>query len=184
MKIKGYEVKLVPDLCKMVMQSSSELEEIASSVILACYPRAVRSLFRSHNLEPQKVVDIRNLSIEEICKQLDITSEDVQDTPVKKAFVSEVRTFPVETGTDAWYPVLDKERCCECEKCHDFCLFGVYSIEDGLVRVGDYYKSQGRDLDALRMYWIAPDKKKCEPIFEKLSVLIRSLINKEDQFHE
>jgi hypothetical protein len=48
------------------------------------------------------------------------------------------------------------------------------------VRVGDFYKSQGRDLDALRMYWIAPDKKKCEPILEKLSGLIRTLINEEE----
>ncbi|MDR2901024.1 MAG: hypothetical protein LBV20_05850 [Treponema sp.] len=63
-------------------------------------------------------------------------------------------------------------------------VFLTTGYTDGLVRVGDFYKSQGRDLDALRMYWIAPDKKKCEPILEKLSVLIRTLINEEDQFHE
>jgi hypothetical protein len=60
-------------------------------------------------------------------------------------------------------------------------IFITTGYSDGLVRVGDYYKSQGRDLDALRMYWIAPDKKKCEPILEKVSALIRTLINEEDQ---
>jgi hypothetical protein len=60
-------------------------------------------------------------------------------------------------------------------------IFITTGYSDGLVRVGDYYKSQGRDLDALRMYWIAPDKKKCEPILEKVSSLIRTLINEEDQ---
>jgi hypothetical protein len=59
-------------------------------------------------------------------------------------------------------------------------VFLTTGYTDGLVRVGDYYKSQGRDLDALRMYWVAPDKKKCEPIFEKLSGLMRTLINEED----
>jgi hypothetical protein len=59
-------------------------------------------------------------------------------------------------------------------------IFLTTGYTDGLVRVGDFYKSQGRDLDALRMYWIAPDKKKCEPILEKLSGLIRTLINEED----
>ena len=63
-------------------------------------------------------------------------------------------------------------------------IFLTTGYTDGLVRVGDYYKSQGRDLDALRMYWIAPDKKKSEPIIEKLSGVIRTLINEEDQFHE
>ncbi len=63
-------------------------------------------------------------------------------------------------------------------------IFLTTGYTDGLVRVGDYYKSHGRDLDALRMYWIAPDKKKSEPIIEKLSGIIRTLLNEEDQFHE
>ena len=46
-----------------------------------------------------------------------------------------VSSFPVKIGVDAWYPTLDKERCTDCGKCHDFCLFGVYTIEDGVVTV-------------------------------------------------
>jgi len=56
-------------------------------------------------------------------------------------------------------------------------VFLTTGYSDGLVRIGDYYKSQGRDLDALRMYWMAPDRRKAEAIIEKLSSLIRSLLS-------
>jgi hypothetical protein len=62
-------------------------------------------------------------------------------------------------------------------------IFLTTGYSDGLVRIGDYYKSQGRPLDALRMYWIAPDKKKSEPIIMELSVLIQNLIQVEDSPH-
>jgi len=55
-------------------------------------------------------------------------------------------------------------------------IFLTTNYTDGLVRVGDYYKKQGRLLDALKMYWIAPDRTKAEPIIMQLSVLIQNLI--------
>ena len=58
-------------------------------------------------------------------------------------------------------------------------IFLTTGYSDGLVRVGDYYKSKGRALDALRMYWIAPNRKKAEPIIEQISVVIQSLIHDE-----
>jgi hypothetical protein len=58
-------------------------------------------------------------------------------------------------------------------------IFLTTGYSDGLIRIGDYYKSKGRDLDALRMYWIAPDRKKSEPIIMRLSVLIKNLIHEE-----
>jgi len=30
-----------------------------------------------------------------------------------------------------WYPVIDYERCTNCLECIDFCLFGVYGVNDG-----------------------------------------------------
>ncbi|MDR3138252.1 MAG: hypothetical protein LBT95_01120 [Treponema sp.] len=58
-------------------------------------------------------------------------------------------------------------------------IFLTTGYSDGLVRVGDYYKSKGRDLDALRMYWIAPDHIKSEPIIMRLSAVIKNLIHEE-----
>ncbi|MDR3248572.1 MAG: hypothetical protein LBT39_07285 [Treponema sp.] len=56
-------------------------------------------------------------------------------------------------------------------------IFITTGYSDGLSRIGDHYKSQGRLLDALKMYWIAPDHTKSEPIIVQLSELMRSLIN-------
>jgi hypothetical protein len=64
-------------------------------------------------------------------------------------------------------------------------IFLTTGYSDGLVRIGDYYKSKGRELDALRMYWIAPDRGKAEPIIMRLSEIISNLINqKEDHSNE
>jgi hypothetical protein len=59
-------------------------------------------------------------------------------------------------------------------------IFLTTGYSDGLSRIGDYYKSQGRLLDALRMYWIAPDKTKTDPIIMQLSVLLQDLIHEEE----
>ncbi|MDR0709971.1 MAG: hypothetical protein LBF77_07890 [Spirochaetaceae bacterium] len=55
-------------------------------------------------------------------------------------------------------------------------IFLTTGYSDGLVRIGDHYRSKGRPLDALRMYWIAPDKTKAEAIIVELSAIIRNLI--------
>ncbi|MDR1444880.1 MAG: hypothetical protein LBI94_08375 [Treponema sp.] len=56
-------------------------------------------------------------------------------------------------------------------------IFITTGYSDGLRRIGDYYKSQGRMLDALKMYWIAPDHTKSETIIIQLSEIIRKLMN-------
>ena len=58
-------------------------------------------------------------------------------------------------------------------------IFLTTGYSDGLVRVGDYYKSKDRPLDALRMYWIAPDRSKAEPIIMHLSAVIQNMIHGE-----
>jgi hypothetical protein len=64
-------------------------------------------------------------------------------------------------------------------------IFLTTGYSDGLARIGDYYKSQGRGLDALRMYWIAPDRKKSDAIIMQLSAIIQRLIHEgEDRSDE
>jgi hypothetical protein len=55
-------------------------------------------------------------------------------------------------------------------------IFMTTGYSDGLSRVGDYYKSQNRLMEALRMYWIAPDRSKAEPLIEQLSGIIKQLM--------
>lgn len=131
-----YTVTVIPDLCRKVMQASPDMPEIASSVILACYPRAIRSHLRGLNLVADNILDIRNAGCEEILSQLQIHScPDKENIPGKEAFRKEIEAFHAESGTDAWYPIIDKERCTECGRCRDFCLFGVYTSENGHIKV-------------------------------------------------
>jgi len=56
-------------------------------------------------------------------------------------------------------------------------IFETTGYSDGLSRVGDWYKSHGRPLDALMMYWKAPDKTKSEPLIASLAAIVRGLID-------
>jgi hypothetical protein len=59
-------------------------------------------------------------------------------------------------------------------------IFITTGYSDGLSRVGDYYKTKGRLVDALRMYTVAHDKKKADSICLELSLFIKGLL-KEDE---
>ena len=62
-------------------------------------------------------------------------------------------------------------------------IFMTTGYSDGLSRVGDYYKSKNRLLEALRMYWISPDKTKSDPIIEQLAGVIQSMLKEEETPH-
>jgi tetratricopeptide (TPR) repeat protein len=59
-------------------------------------------------------------------------------------------------------------------------IFLTTGYSDGLSRIGDYYQSQGRYVDALRMYWIAPDRTKSDPVIMRISALLQDLIHEEE----
>ena len=60
-------------------------------------------------------------------------------------------------------------------------IFMTTGYSDGISRVGDYYKSKNRILDALRMYWIAPDRTKSEALIEQLARIMQNLIHEEQE---
>ncbi len=57
-------------------------------------------------------------------------------------------------------------------------IFMATGYSDGLTRVGDYYAGQNRELDALKMYWLAHNRRKFEPIIKNISGLISAVIEK------
>jgi len=59
-------------------------------------------------------------------------------------------------------------------------IFQTTGYSDGLSRVGDYYKSQNRLLEALQMYWIAPDRTKCDPLIMQLAGVVQQLTHEEE----
>ena len=58
-------------------------------------------------------------------------------------------------------------------------IFLATGYSDGLSRVADIYIKQNRELDALRLYLLAHNQRKSEPLIEKLAALISKIINKE-----
>ena len=60
-------------------------------------------------------------------------------------------------------------------------IFMTTGYSDGISRIGDYYKSQNRLVDALQMYYLAPDRNKYEPLLMQLASVIHNIIKvKED----
>ncbi|MCM1320612.1 MAG: hypothetical protein NC041_03605 [Bacteroides sp.] len=55
-------------------------------------------------------------------------------------------------------------------------LFLTTGYSDGLTRIGDILEEEGSDLSALKLYWLAHNKKKCGPIIEKIAKIISALI--------
>ena len=60
-------------------------------------------------------------------------------------------------------------------------VFMTTGYSDGLTRVGDFYKSKGRLLEALKMYWIAPNKAKSQPLIELLAGSLQKLLTDDNQ---
>jgi len=56
-------------------------------------------------------------------------------------------------------------------------IFIATGYSDGLTRVGDFYATQKKDLEALRLYCLAKNKRKTEPIIDSLVRLIRTIID-------
>jgi hypothetical protein len=63
-------------------------------------------------------------------------------------------------------------------------IFLTTGYSDGLVRIGDYYNSKGRSIDALKMCWIAPDRSKADSIIQQLAIVIQSLLGAEGDNNE
>jgi hypothetical protein len=59
-------------------------------------------------------------------------------------------------------------------------VFITTGYSGGLSRIGDYYKKQGRVIDALQMYRIAHNKKKADEITMNLALLIKSMLAETD----
>jgi hypothetical protein len=60
-------------------------------------------------------------------------------------------------------------------------IFMTTGYSDGLSRVGDFYKSKNRPLEALRMYYMAPDRKKSEPLIEQVAYILQSMIDEDEE---
>jgi ferredoxin len=92
------------------MEAPDKLQGMANTLIVACHPRAVTNLFLWRGFEATQVDNLRSATIQEA-------------------------TQPGNSANEGWFPVIDKQRCVDCGRCFDFCLFGVYSKVDNHIVV-------------------------------------------------
>jgi hypothetical protein len=55
-------------------------------------------------------------------------------------------------------------------------IFITTGYSDGLSRVGDYYAGKGQELEALKLYWLAHNRRKADPLIQKLALLIETML--------
>jgi len=135
----GQKVHSVADLCLLASRRDPLLTDLLAQkddlIVVACYPRAVRSLLRYAGIacsETTRFYNLREQSAEEILQAI-----VPNDTPPDSTQSPLPQPFPEKDGEwMPWFPVLDRERCTNCKQCLNFCLFGVYEEgADGQVAV-------------------------------------------------
>jgi hypothetical protein len=58
-------------------------------------------------------------------------------------------------------------------------IFLTVGYTDGIMRLGDYYDSHRKPLEAFRMYWLARDQHKTELMAEKMASVLRIWLQEE-----
>ncbi|MGD9158505.1 MAG: hypothetical protein PVG39_08875 [Desulfobacteraceae bacterium] len=132
----GLKVVAVDDLCGLAASHDPVIKEWAGNpelTVIACYERAVRWLFDMADAPlpddgSVKFLNCRTLSPEKIMGAVGNSEEDESCGAMNKIEFSGKQ--------EPWFPVIDRDRCRRCKLCFNFCLFGVYSVDDqGSVRV-------------------------------------------------
>lgn len=133
-KQAGMEVTLVNDLCELCENQSEAVHDIAATTIVACHPRAVKSLMAFAEVGDVQSFNLRTRSADEVLEALGVPSPAVSSAATAE-WMQQLEAMPRKLGEDAWYPALDKDVCAECGKCLEFCPFGVYEMVDDRIRV-------------------------------------------------
>ena len=105
---EGVPCEIAPDLC---LDAAFGRTFDANTLVLACQTRAIRAMFGSDT----NCMDAR-----------DVSPETVREA---------VHALAAPPDWIPWFPVIDENRCVNCGKCADFCMFGVYDKIDGHFRV-------------------------------------------------
>lgn len=125
----GMPFEVVPDLCELAARKDPRLQQLAGlarPMVLACHPRAVKALFHLAgaplDAERTLLVNVREGPVEDALAVLGTPRGPSEST-------TDAASAPLATGDwMPWFPVIDSERCTNCQQCLGFCLFGVYAL--------------------------------------------------------
>ena len=60
-------------------------------------------------------------------------------------------------------------------------IFITTGYTDGLIRLGDYYYKKNQILEAFRMYYLAPYRKKVNMMLEKMAFIIKDMLKEKEE---
>ena len=123
-QVAGISLRLMDDLCYEAARHPEKLRD--AEAIAGCRRRTLLSLCIYAGGDKLPLVFDLNNSVDEIIQSLDKGN----DSSRKQESYDQLPNDWV-----AWYPVIDPSRCVHCKKCVDFCMFGVYAVEDDKVKV-------------------------------------------------
>jgi len=134
----GKEYVVVDDLCRIAAKEKEKLVGFNNATVIACFPRAVEALFETAGVKPDKVYNIRNISVSEGTQPAQDGNAILEDMGFSDNSPKTDVIIPEPVGEwIPWFPTIDRERCVGCARCFDYCLFGVYTIEDKKVVVSN-----------------------------------------------
>jgi len=130
---RGLDVLLVPDLYH-IAENSEIWEKLArlrgrTLVFSWMYPRPAEWVLRRHRIGDNGLQTFDLASYEAAqealaAPHLSLAASDGSQTPggaLKKL---------QEPISPRWHPVVDRSRCTDCQHCLQFCIFGVYQLDD------------------------------------------------------
>lgn len=136
--LKKFETDVfeLQDLCAMTLHEKDVLnsigKEFQQKIIIACYPRAIKNMFRQNGIDfgDFEVLNFKELSAQNIFLKLENDFEIPKGEARYQIQISDL-------DVPAWFPVIDESLCTLCGKCARFCLFGVYSFDKKSLKVVD-----------------------------------------------
>ena len=126
----GFDVWLVPNLYHVAEESAlwRDLASLEGGAVflLPLHPRPIEALLRRHGAWRSEclAVDSRR---KEAPPSFVAELSGRFGSPLGRGLI---RTLDGPVGA-RWYPLVDESRCTHCGSCFQFCLFGVYEMDEG-----------------------------------------------------
>lgn len=141
---RGHKPLMLPELYH-VEEASPVWDQLRASgqplvVVTGIHARPAEWLLRHYGLGEQGLQVISLLDVADPAEFVQRVEQALVALGATAAAGPTPSVIPIfsdrECAGERWYPVHDKSRCSECGHCLQFCLFGVYELdEEGKVRV-------------------------------------------------
>jgi len=111
------------------------------------------------------------------------TREELLKKVPKEGFLKITESYAAQMSKEQRVVLIRKGNDLFNQKQYDLAkkIFMTTGYSDGLIRLGDVYMNQNLPLEAFRMYWLAPDRKKVDAMLEKTVGIIKKWLKEGEQ---